>query len=48
MDGAGNINTLADAFKLSHPSLLKLKKYKSLVYNKEQDIGEINQIVDLS
>ena len=42
------IITLADTFKLAHHSLLKLKKYERLVYNEEQDIGQINQIVDLS
>ena len=42
------INTLADAFKLASHSLLKLKKYKGLVYNEEQEIGEINQTVDIS
>ena len=39
------INTQADAFKLVHHSLLKLKKYEGLVYKEEQ---EINQIVDTS
>ena len=39
---------VADAFKLTHHSLLKLKRYKGLVYSKEQEIGEISQIVDVS
>ena len=46
--GAKVINTLADAFRLAHHSLLRLKKYEGLVFNEEQEIGEINQIVDLS
>ena len=33
------INALADTFKLAHHSLLKLKKYESLVYNEEKGIG---------
>ena len=41
-------NNLASALKLPHHSLLKLKKYKGLIYNEEQEIGEINQIVDIS
>ena len=32
----------------THHSLLNLKKYEGLVYNGEQVIGEINQIVDIS
>ena len=46
--GTKTINTLAGAFKLAHCNLLKLKRYEGLVYNGEQEIGKINQIVDLS
>ena len=35
MAGAKTINTLAETFKLVHQSLLKLKKYKGLLYNAE-------------
>ena len=46
--GAKVVNSLADAFTLAHHSLLKLKKYKALVYSEEQEIGEINQTVGIS
>ena len=46
--GANIINTLADTFKLSHHSLIKQKKYEGLVYNEEQEIGDISQIVGIS
>ena len=41
--GAKTLNTLADAFKLAHYSLLKLKRYEGLVYNEDQTIAEINE-----
>ena len=44
--GAKVINTLADAFKVAHQSLLKLKKYKGLLYIDECELSEINQITD--
>ena len=40
------INTLADAFKLAHQSLLKLKTYKGLFYNDECVVSEINPNTD--
>ena len=42
------INTLADAFKIAHHSLLKLKKYKGLVYEGKHKGTEINQFRDTS
>ena len=42
------INTLADAFRLAHHSLLKLKKYEGVVYNEDQTIAEINEIKNLT
>ena len=44
--GAKTLNTLADAFRLAHHSLLKLKKYEGLVYNEDQAIAEFNKIAD--
>ena len=44
--GVKVLNTLADAFKLAHHSLLKLIKYEGLVYNKDQIIAEINERED--
>ena len=46
--GKKTINMLAGTFKLAHYSLIKLKKYKGLVYNDEHEIAEINQILDTS
>ena len=46
--GTKTINTLADSFKLAHHILLKLKKYKVLVYNEEHELAEINKIIDAS
>ena len=43
--GTKTINTLADAFRLAHHSLLKLKKYEGLAYNDEHTITEINEII---
>ena len=34
--------------EIANHSLLKLKKYKGLVYKEEQEVGEINQIADIS
>ena len=42
------LNTLANAFKLANHILLKLMKYEGLVYNKEQETGEIDKIVDFT
>ena len=39
---------LTNTFKLAHHSLLKLKKYKGLVYNDEHEVAEISQIIDTS
>ena len=44
--GTKTINTLADAFRLAHHSLLKLKKYEGLVYSEDQPIAEFNEITD--
>ena len=44
--GTKIINTFADAFRLAHHNLLKLKTYERLVYNKDQTIEEINEIAD--
>ena len=41
--GAKTINTLAHAFRLAQQSLLKLKKYKGLLYN---EVSEIQQLTD--
>ena len=46
--GAKTIKTLADTFKLAHHSLLKLMKYKELVYNEEHELAEITEIIDTS
>ena len=35
------INTLAGTFKLDHHSLLKLRKYEGLIYNKEQNNSQL-------
>ena len=43
-----NHKYLADAFRLAHHSLLKLKMYDGLVYNENQTIAEINKIADLT
>ena len=40
------INTLADIFILAHQILMKLKKYKGLLYSDEDEVSEINQITD--
>ena len=45
--GTKTICMLAYAFTLVHHSLLKLKKYEGLVYNKDQTIAE-NDIKDLT
>ena len=37
---------LADAFRLAHHRLLKLKKYEGLVYKEDQTVAEINKITD--
>ena len=44
--GAKTINTLADAFRLAHHSLLNLKMYEGQIYNEDQTITEINEIID--
>ena len=41
------INTLADAFKLVHQSLVKVKKFKVLLYNVECEVSKINKITDI-
>ena len=46
MAGAKMIITLADAFKLAHQSLLKLKDYKDLLYDEEHEVSEIHQMTD--
>ena len=40
------IGTLADAFRLAHHSLLKLKKYEGLLYHNKHTIDEISEITD--
>ena len=37
---------LADAFRLAHPNLLKLKKYEGLVYNEDHELLEIQELTD--
>ena len=36
------INTLADAFKLADQSLLKLEKYKVLLYSEKHEVPKYN------
>ena len=45
--GAKTIKTLAEVFKLAHQSLLKLKKYKDLLYNEEHEVSKIQQQTDM-
>ena len=45
--GAKTINTLVDAFKLAHQSVLKFKKYEGLLFNKEYEVSEIWQQTDM-
>ena len=44
--GTKTTNVLADAFRLAHHNLLKLKKYEGVGYNEDQSIAEINEIID--
>ena len=45
--GTKTVNTLADAFKLAHQSLVKLKKDEVSLYTEEHEVPEIQQQTDM-